>query len=220
MLRELISDYKNIESYKCYELHKKVENSKFYFTSNPFIKIINHEFEIQTQILGYYNAENIVASITIAKYFNTTNDAIKQKLENIKFQNNRSELIKTKHNTIILDAYNANPTSVKIAIKSFIELLKNQKHKQSLVILGDMLELGKNSKKYHIEILNLLKKYNLSNTILVGKQFYQVASCNTYTKTISLDECRAFLIDNNIKNTTILIKGSRGMQLEKLLNSL
>ena len=133
-------------------------------------------------------------------------------------KNNRSELINTKNNKILLDAYNANPTSLSLAIQSFYEFINNQSSKESLIILGDMLELGKYSLKYHQKIVHLLEKYDFKNCILIGDNFEQTNT--NYQKISSIDKYLLLLKKTPIKNKIILLKGSRKMKLEKLLDVL
>jgi UDP-N-acetylmuramoyl-tripeptide--D-alanyl-D-alanine ligase len=120
--------------------------------------------EIQTKLFGKYNLENILAAIAVGDHFQVPYEDIKDALEAYEPQNNRSQIVKTEHNTLVLDAYNANPTSMEQAIISFAEIQNDNK----LLILGDMYELGDQSKNEHRNVFKLLKKYNLQNIILVG----------------------------------------------------
>ena len=123
-------------------------------------------------------------------------------------ENNRSQWIKTKKNHILLDAYNANPTSMSAAIQSFIDV----KAKAKLVILGDMLELGQYTHKEHQGIIDQLKKGGIENAILVGPHFCAIktAGYNAFKNTA---EAKKHLANQSILNHTILIKGSRGIAL-------
>tara|TARA_Y100001968_G_C19384596_1_gene732179 strand:- start:20 stop:1354 length:1335 start_codon:yes stop_codon:yes gene_type:complete len=218
----LVNKYNKTILYQCMELktNQKTNDSVFYFTCEPFIKLIFQNTKIQTKILGNYNVENIAASITIAKHFKIQFDNIKHTLKKLELNNNRSQLLKTKKsNQIILDAYNANPTSVSLAIKNFFNFIKIQKSNQNIIILGDMLELGPRSNQYHQEIVNLLEKFDFNNCILIGDEFQNTKS-KKYLKISSLKECQVLLENQPIKHHAILIKGSRKMRLEKLLEIL
>ena len=135
-------------------------------------------------------------------------------------KNNRSEFIQSNKNDIILDAYNANPTSMSMGIKNFIEINPFLKYKSKLFILGDMLELGQNEVNYHQEIVDLLVKNNVKKCILIGSIFHQTICQKNYIKVNSVSECEAIIKEKLIKQTSIFIKGSRKLSLEKLINHL
>ena len=182
--------------------------------ANPMVKISLENLTIQSHLIGLYNANNINAAITIGKYFEVPNNQIKEALENYIPENNRSQLIKKGTNEIILDAYNANPSSMQVAIENFKQLNHNNK----IAILGDMFELGKESLEEHKNIVDLLK--NESNIIshFVGKDFYanKKESLNLVFHQ-NFEELSIYLKTNHLKNSFILIKGSRGMALERVL---
>ncbi len=197
-----------------------------FIESNPFVKLkcktksdtynIDSKSVIETQLIGKYNFENIVAAACIGNYFNVTEDNIKAGLENYIPSNNRSQVMQTKNNLLLLDAYNANPSSMNAAIENFAQM--NQPNK--MVILGDMLELGNESEKEHNSIIDLLLKRNISNVILVGPYFMEAGkSMNAKIFSTSLDALE-YLKQINPKEFTILIKGSRGIKLEKVIDVL
>ena len=168
---------------------------------------------IVSNIYGEYNFENISIAIAIGDYFKIDLKLIKQGVESFTPENNRSQIINKGNNIIILDAYNANPTSVNLAIKSF----NNIKKKNKMIIVGDMLELGQTSDKYHQQTINYLEKLANISIYIVGVNF-----CKTkYSKRIKSFTSTEELINNisklNISNYSILIKGSRAMQLEKIV---
>ena len=174
----------------------------------------SHVFEIKTRLIGSYNAENVLAAVTIGDYFGLTNEQIKKGLENYIPKNNRSQLTETEHNKLVIDTYNANPTSMRAAILNFAQMDVNQK----TLILGDMFELGDQSDIEHQNIVNLIQQYNFKNVLLVGKDFEKTQ--NAYQGFKDVNELLRYLNENPIKNNYILIKGSRGMKLEGILDSL
>lgn len=185
----------------------------------PFLKIRwagNEKIsECNSRLYGKYNFDNIMAAIATGLFFNVPAKMINKAIENFVPQNNRSQQIKTNSNSIIMDAYNANPTSMSEAIVSFTEY----DFKDSWLILGDMFELGEYSINEHQLIVDLLLQKGAENVILVGKEFYQTRSHN-FLKIITTGEAITYLSTNKIKNANILVKGSRGMKLEELLDVL
>ena len=187
--------------------------------SDPFLKLIlfmsdnPNGLNINTNLVGRYNLENVIAAATLAHFFNISNSIIKQVIENYFPEENRSQLIKAKSNNIYLDAYNANPTSMRAAIDNFIEL--NVKNKY--FILGEMLEVGDTAEKEHQSLLKILKEKNILNILCVGKGFHKHADKYGYKYFSNVDELAKILKTNKIRNANILIKGSRANQLEKLV---
>jgi UDP-N-acetylmuramoyl-tripeptide--D-alanyl-D-alanine ligase len=135
-------------------------------------------------------------------------------------KDNRSEFINTNKNNILLDAYNANPTSMSIGILNFIESSKFLKYKNTLFILGDMLELGEKEVEYHQEIVDLLEKNKIKECILVGERFNHTNCKFNYKKAISIKQCITLLSQSDIKEKSIFIKGSRQLTLEKIIQFL
>lgn len=171
---------------------------------------------IKTKLIGGYNFENALAAVTVGRYFDIKESDIKVALENYEPSNNRSQLKKTEKNVLFLDAYNANPTSMGVAVNNFADLpMKNK-----LVILGDMLELGEDSEKEHQQLIDLLKERSLENVYLVGDVFSKVNTENQFKTFLTAEEVAAILEKEEVKNYYILIKGSRGIQLEKLVEKL
>ena len=171
---------------------------------------------IKTQLIGAYNFENVLAAVTLGRYFKIDEIDIKEALESYTPSNNRSQLLKTDDNVLFLDAYNANPTSMRAAIDNFAAM----KMKNKVLILGDMLELGEESEKEHLHVLDLLKEKELSNTILVGNIFSSLASDYKYDAFKSVEDLLVYLEKSVLKNKYILIKGSRGIKLEKTIEKL
>lgn len=181
---------------------------------NPFIQLSIDGQNIQTQLMGNYNFPNIAAAITMGLYFGVPTDAISKAIEGYVPQNNRSQIVKTAHNTLFLDAYNANPSSMKVALENFTSLSATHK----VVILGDMFELGEDSAQEHQAIADLAASLNFETILFVGKNFHGVTTNHaTFIDFVSL---QALLTQQPLHQKTILIKGSRGMKLERLLELL
>ena len=185
-------------------------------SSNPYLSIRWKNTKINTNLIGEYNFENVTAAISVGSFFNVCKEDIIEAIENYYPTNNRSQLIKSEKNKIVMDAYNANPTSMSHAIKNF----RNIASDNPLLILGDMKELGCESENEHHNIINLLKELQFDNVILVGDEFKKAAKGTAY-KTFQNVEALIDYIDNNeIRNHTILVKGSNSTRLEKLKNIL
>ena len=186
-----------------------------FVAANPFVSIQFGEQQIETQLIGDYNYANIAAAISIGRYYKVTPNAIKRGLTNYVPSNNRSQVMLTsKNNKLILDAYNANPTSMKVALSSFNDLLGTAK----IVILGDMFELGTTSAQEHQSIADYCATLNFEQVLLVGKLFAQVNSKHNTFKTYEALE--KHIKACNFTDCNILIKGSRGMALERITASL
>jgi UDP-N-acetylmuramoyl-tripeptide--D-alanyl-D-alanine ligase len=167
--------------------------------------------EINTQIVGSYNFINCLAAACVGNYFKVDEQLIKKALENYLPNMNRSQLVKTSRNTLLLDAYNANPNSMKAAIENFATYQSSNK----LLLLGDMFELGDYSAEEHKKILELLKEKKLDNVVLVGEQFFKTND-NSFQRFKTTAECKDYLEKQGVSGATILIKGSRGMKMETL----
>ena len=176
----------------------------------------NETIKIKSPLFGSYNFENILAAACIGIYFSVPLDNIKNGIENYIPDNQRSQLLNTKKNKIILDSYNANPTSMQEAITNF----NNIKTSNKLLILGDMLELGNSTISEHKKIIKLIRSFNLKNTILVGEIFLKVINNNEFQLFSNTEKLIKYLKQHSIKNKTILIKGSRGIKLEKVIEYL
>lgn len=166
---------------------------------------------LATQMLGKYNFYNFLAAITFGKLLDVPNESINEALEAYVPTNNRSQLKKTQSNTIIMDCYNANPTSVRSALESFA-LIDNE---QKLFILGDMLELGDESIKEHQQVLNFAEEKGLSG-YTVGPIFKTISSVSILNKFGTCEEAEHYLREHKIYGKLVLLKGSRGIGLEKL----
>jgi len=185
--------------------------------ANPFVKISFSNMLIQTHLIGLYNANNVNAAITIGKYFGVEDLAIRDALERYIPENNRSQLLSKGTNQIILDAYNANPSSMAVAIENFLQLDSPQK----IVILGDMFELGEESKQEHKTIVDLLLNENAIKCYFIGKEFFNNRmDKNNFYFYDTFESFSSHFREIKIENSYLLIKGSRGMALERTLNLL
>ena len=184
---------------------------------DPFIGIEipgEKTLSIQTNLVGSYNLPNLLAAVCVGRYFKVKDKKIKDALENYVPSNSRSQLIEKDGNKIILDAYNANPGSMKLAIENFAQM----KGEKKILFLGDMKELGTESKAEHQTIVNLLNQYNWSNVILVGTNFGEIQS--TYKHFENSQQASKWFKQEEIKDALILVKGSRSMEMEQVVYSL
>ena len=194
------------------------ENKKFYpiklQSADPFVVIKVENTLITSQLIGAYNFINCCAAISIGKFFNVSLENIKIGIESYIPSNNRSQIIEKNGHHIILDAYNANPSSMKAALDNF----RNLKSSNKIVFLGDMFELGNAAAAEHQTIADLVTEFNFNTSYLIGKNF---SNTSTKLKTFeSFNDLEKFLKTTRIENSTILIKGSRGMALERILEIL
>ena len=185
--------------------------------ANPMVKITYNNLLINSHLIGIYNANNINAAITIGNYFKVSDEQIKEAIENYIPENNRSQLIQKGRNEIILDAYNANPSSMTAAITNFIQLEKENK----IAILGDMFELGNESLSEHKKIVELLENQKSIQTYFIGKDFYSNRINSNHLHFFEdFNSFSKFIEVNKPINNLLIIKGSRGMALEKTLTFL
>ena len=167
--------------------------------------------EIKTQLVGGYNLPNVLAAVAVGKTFNITEENIKSSLENYQPSNSRSQLIEKDSNKIILDAYNANPSSMKVAIENFAMMQGDKK----VLMLGGMMELGDDSIAEHQKLVELISKTNWRNIVLVGKDFKDLPAQFIHFDNVL--EARDWYRTQHFTNAQVLIKGSRSMQMEKVL---
>jgi len=174
------------------------------------------KFRVESHLYGSYNFYNLVAAIGIGCYFGITPEHICQSLNNWESRNNRSQSLRTKKNMVIMDAYNANPDSMSVAIADFA----GHAFAKPVLLLGDMFELGSAALAEHEAILTLIRKFGFQHVLLMGKEFMKVADGSEYHVFATTDEAAAFLQQHPIIDSQVLLKGSRGMKLEKLFQYL
>jgi len=183
--------------------------------AKPFVKVHFKGVDINSQLIGKYNYNNIAAAIAIGNYFNVAENDIKIAIEKYLPTNNRSQIIKKGTNKILLDAYNANPSSMQAALENFNQLEDLNK----IVILGDMFELGETASIEHQKIANLTTSSSFKEVYLIGKAFSTTSVKNAFIFE-SFETFKSATNFMKFKNSSILIKGSRGMALERILDLL
>ncbi len=184
--------------------------------NEPFLSVSitagMHITSIQSQLVGDYNLPNILCAAAIGKHFNVPEEKIKAAIENYAPSNSRSQLLQQGSNTIILDAYNANPSSMKAAIENFAHMQADKK----ILMLGGMMELGEESIAEHQLLIDLIKKYPWQGVVLVGGDFGKIEHGFTYfTDSVA---AKQWFDKQRFSNTHFLVKGSRSMQMEKILD--
>lgn len=189
-------------------------NSDIFASTNW--QISGKNLTINSKLIGDYNVPNIMAAICIGHFFEVPELLIKEAIEKYEPKNQRSQLVQTPNNRLIVDAYNANPSSMLKAIDNFAIMKADQK----ILILGDMLELGPRSRSLHQNIVDHISKTGIKDVILIGLQFSLCHLNSNWIQYKTTDQALDYLNSNKIKNCTILLKGSRGMQLEKLIETL
>ncbi|WP_044403221.1 UDP-N-acetylmuramoyl-tripeptide--D-alanyl-D-alanine ligase [Lacinutrix sp. Hel_I_90] len=188
-----------------------------FIEAQPFVTCKFDNQIIKTNLIGAYNFNNVSAAICIANYFKVSAEAIKKALETYTPTNNRSQIVEKSGFKIILDAYNANPTSMGAALTNFGQLKDHYK----IAFLGDMFELGNEAKKEHQTITDLASNLKIDEIILVGENFYKTESLSGKTKHYrSFEALKKDFKTPLDQGATLLIKGSRGMALERILDLL
>lgn len=217
----IMNDYKylkemseGIENIKTYGIHDaditgKVKNSSGFLevaiTKGAAIDTI------KTQLVGEYNLPNVLAAVAIGKYFDVPDEKIVSALEEYAPSNSRSQLIEIGSNKIILDAYNANPSSMKAAIENFAKMEGDQK----ILLLGGMMELGAESLQEHQSIITVIDSYKWKAVVLVGGDYNKLQQ--QYINFENALQAKEWFKQQQFNNSQILIKGSRSMQMEKVL---
>ena len=203
------TDAKQIELTK--EIEKIPLDTSITISSTQPLLALNYNNEIiDTQLIGAYNLNNIKAAIAIGEYYKISKKNIITGISNYKPTNNRSQVVKKNSNTIVMDAYNANPSSTRLALENFNEI--NHEHK--IVILGDMFELGTASEKEHQNIVDFCDTLSLNRCVFVGEHYSKTSASEKY---LTVKSFIKNITDTPLEKSYILIKGSRGMCLEQLL---
>lgn len=175
------------------------------------------KFEILTKLAGAYNFENAMAALCIANHFRVNISDAAHAISSYQPGMNRSQVYKSSRNTLILDAYNANPSSMRVAIDNFFRMNAPKK----VMILGDMFELGDESAREHKDVLELLKNHSEIKVYTAGPYFFEAAQgINQIASFKTTEELKQALLNDLPENETILIKGSRGMKLETIASIL
>lgn len=174
------------------------------------------KFKVKTGLYGKYNHENVLAAVCAGLYFDVAPDPIREAVSSYRPDNMRSQIFETGKNRIYLDAYNANPTSMQNALEFFAGTRGSRK----MLILGDMLELGKDSWKEHKAILNFIKNNDFDVTILIGPEFTRAAAGEGHHLFTDPESAAVWLDAEKPAGYDVLIKGSRGIGLEKLIGKL
>ncbi|HBC78141.1 MAG TPA: UDP-N-acetylmuramoyl-tripeptide--D-alanyl-D-alanine ligase [Bacteroidales bacterium] len=180
------------------------------------VKYQHKTYEIQTGLFGAYNLGNLKAAIATGLFLGVGMDEIAEAIGKYQPGNNRSQIKTTPNNTLVCDSYNANPTSMVMAIESFNELKTSKK----VLILGDMLELGDKSEEEHLRVIEMLKSKKPGKILLVGTTFQKTSSGTDFKSFNDVGKLREYLKAEPLKGNLILIKGSRGMTLEKIYDIL
>ncbi|NLA23794.1 MAG: UDP-N-acetylmuramoyl-tripeptide--D-alanyl-D-alanine ligase [Bacteroidales bacterium] len=169
-----------------------------------------------SNLIGEYNFENILAAICIGNYFSISSIILDKTISAYIPSNNRSQWVMGRRNQLILDFYNANPTSMKLAIENFIQYQANKK----ILILGDMLELGIYSDEEHNNILEMIDYFHYEDVFLIGQEFYNQRKGHPYIFFEDVNQLNKYLVKNPPSGSLILVKGSRGIKLEKCIDYL
>ncbi len=191
-------------------------------SANPYLtfqwKMAKNYHTVETKLIGDYNLSNALAAITIGKYFGINGDLISKAISEYKPNNNRSQLKETNKNILIVDSYNANPTSMLAALQNF----EHMNVKNKVLILGEMKELGSDSSLEHQRIIDYIQHHEFSKVFLVGENFkHIIPTCkNFFTNFANVNELLEYLQKNPIEGNYVLLKGSRGVQLEKAIEFL
>ena len=189
-----------------------------YISGDQTAKLHFNQTEFKSKLTGAYNAFNMAAALCIGLYFKVPLEEIKEAIANYIPENNRSQVLKKDSNTLFMDAYNANPTSMRASIENFSQMkVKGQK----IVVLGDMFELGSTSETEHQDIVDLAESFQFDEVYLVGKNFKKTkTSAPTTIKFENTENLKKHFSMTKFRNCNFFIKGSRAMALENLVDVL
>ena len=211
-LREMSKGIKNIIRYGT----KDADITGTVAGNDPYLQVrITQGADVDTitsKLVGEYNLPNILLAVAVGKHFGVSDERIRLGIENYQPSNSRSQMIEKDSNKIILDAYNANPSSMKLAVENFAQLQADDK----ILILGAMAELGADSFMEHQELLNLIQKHQWKQVVLVGGDFKKFKG--DFLLFDNAQEAKSWYQSQQIKNSYVLIKGSRSMRMEEILS--
>jgi len=217
-LSGLIRKYKleagSIPYQHCWKSIALLNSSSTPYLAVQLTTLEDNTLTINTSLIGGYNFENVMAAIAVGVHFGVPVADIRNAIECYTPSNNRSQFLKTQSNELILDAYNANPSSMELAIRNFAGI----EHPSKTAIIGEMLELGGYSRVEHQRIVQLLQTLRIGNVLLVGKGFEGVTQGLPYFP--NSESCSLYLRQHRITNHLILVKGSRGVKLERVVSEL
>ena len=186
----------------------------------PFLRIKLHERVVDTNLVGSYNADNVMAAIAVGQHFGVSLEEAVAAVEAYVPSNNRSQMTRTENNTLIVDAYNANPTSMEAALNNFASVIAARK----VAMLGDMLELGTDSVVEHIQVLRKALESGIDLLCLVGEEFAKAVesenACDKVKCFGTSQELAEWITAYPMTDTVVLIKGSRGTRMEKVITVL
>jgi len=186
-----------------------------FISADPYVNLKFNKQIVKSKLIGKYNYMNMATAIAIGRNFIVPDEIIKKAVENYIPANNRSQIIEKGSNKIILDAYNANPNSMKVALENLSQLTDKKK----MAILGDMFEIGKDSFKEHDNIVDIAQKIQLDTLVFIGNNFSEVKTDDPKTVQFkSFEDFKNSFDLHKINDTAILIKASRGMALERILD--
>lgn len=183
--------------------------------AEPFLSVTvsaNGPHEILTKLVGSYNLPNVLAAVAVGNHFNVPMESVVKAIEAYEPSNSRSQLVSYYSNQVILDAYNANPSSMRAAIENLAHIKSDKK----VLILGAMAELGADSLEEHKAIVSLISQYEWNKVVLVGGDFHKID--HPYIQYASSEEAREWFRQQEFEDAYILIKGSRSMKMEKVLH--
>ena len=214
ILKEHVGSIQHIS----YGTNKSSDIQISFLVANPFVKVYweNNKIIIESKLIGKYNFENILSAIAIGDYFKVEPLLIKEAIENYEAKNFRSQFINKGNNLIILDAYNANPTSMIAALENFNLMQSTNK----IVMLGDMLELGNYTESEHKKILDYIIDSNYNQVFLVGAIFTNTNPRKEFLCFKTSADLKNHLINNPVNKALVLVKGSRGTKMENVIEAL
>lgn len=198
---------------------KKLSHSKSNVEIKSLVPNIHFEYKglsFHSELMGDYNLDNILLAIVIGEHFNVPLENIQDAISSYEPDNNRSQLLKRGTNTIILDAYNANPSSMQVAIRNFANMPQSKK----VLILGDMFEMGPTANQEHDELLQWCSQFNFNQIYTLGQHFASIFQNSSIPTPSNMETLGAIIKNEKYQETAFLIKGSRGMKMERVLDFL